>query len=185
MIECGQCKVKCYQHIQYSGNWGRNLDNELLQWEHSRLQTTSNYTSAACGPAALFIFNLSWLLTTSSTHKRHDFTMLPFLCLLFHRQRQSEGGLRKEKLMDKALVIQRDFCFKLSKSQCSVKGQFYISLLVSTGEANRRFMFAVKGSFFPILWHQLHFLFSSDLVFSSETADRSEMSIVPLCTVTK
>lgn len=149
MIEYGQCKVKCYQHIQYSGNWGRNLDNELLQWEHSRLQTTSNYTSAACGPAALFIFNLSWLLTTSSTHKRHDFTMLPFLCLLFHRQRQSEGGLRKEKLMDKALVIQRDFCFKLSKSQCSVKGQFYISLRFRQGKPTGVLCLLSKAVFSP------------------------------------
>lgn len=92
MIEYGQCKVKCYQHIKYSGNWGRILDNELLQWEHSRFQTTSNYTSAACGPAALFIFNLSCLQPINArTLQCFHF----FVCFSIDRDRAREDSGKK------------------------------------------------------------------------------------------
>lgn len=94
-------------------------------------------------------------------------------------QRQREGGRGKEKLADKALVIRRDICFKLSKSQCSVKGQFLYFSEALTGEANRHFMFAVRNIFITPLLHQLHVLPSSDLLFSSDTAERSEMSLFP------
>ncbi len=113
----------------------------------------------------------------ASSHKCHDFTLLPFLCLLFHRQTDREGGRRKEKLMDKAFHPEQ-YCFKLSKSQCSVKGHFYISE-VSTEEANRHFMFAVKNSFITTPSHQLDFLSSSDLIFFLNTADRSETYLLP------
>lgn len=87
--------------------------------------------------------------------------------------------VEKQKLADKALVIQRDICFKLSKSQCSVKGQFLYSSEASTGEANRHFMFAVRNIFIITLLHQLHVLSPSDLFFPSDTVGRSEMSLFP------
>lgn len=96
-------KVKRYQkHIPFSDNGGKSPDNEMLQWEHSGFQTTSDCSSAACGPAHLYIFKIVVICKSGQKPLDH-INATTSRCLHFFvcfsidrgRQRQTEGGRKQ------------------------------------------------------------------------------------------
>lgn len=165
-LQSGSCHPASNMATEVTNNkfyfWKMEVRMWMLQWEHSGSQRNLRL----CSP-----FSVCFVDKKVSTQKCHDFPPPPFaFSACKHRQRRRTQERKAHGWSAHSPV---GYLLQVVKIPMFCEGMILSRSEALTGEATRRFIFAVKNIFITTLSHQLHFPSFSDV------ADRSQMSIIP------